>query len=168
MSEDGERYRTLNPQALLAELQAEEAELDFDIFGLDEAWSVGSWLRQTAVERGLGVGFAVVLGEQRAFHAGVAGAAAVNDAWLERKFRVVRHYGRSSLAVRVQYAAAGESFDRDARLDPLRYAAAGGGFPLRVRGSLVGAIGVSGLEMHDDHALVVEALRAHRALVGRA
>ncbi|GAA4197472.1 heme-degrading domain-containing protein [Microbacterium oryzae] len=158
----GESYRKLDGEALAQRIAEEEAELDFDSFGVDDAWAVGSWLRDAARERGYGVGFAVVLGEHRAFHAATDGAAAVNDAWLERKFRTVRHFGHASLAVKAQYERGGGSFAADSALDPTVYAAAGGAFPIRVRGSLVGAAGVSGLEMHDDHALVVEALRAHR------
>jgi uncharacterized protein (UPF0303 family) len=44
----------------------------------------------------------------------------------------------------------------------LTHAAFGGAFPLRVRGSLIGAVGVSGLAQEDDHDLVVEVLKAHR------
>ncbi|MBT8159760.1 MULTISPECIES: heme-degrading domain-containing protein [Arthrobacter] len=157
----GQRYRGLDAAELHDVLLAEEAELDFPEFGVDDAWSVGCWLRRTAVEQGFGVGVAITLGDQRAFHAATQGAAALNDDWLERKFRVVRLYGHSSLAVRAQYLRDGESFETHSALDPLLYAAAGGGFPLRVRGTLVGAVGVSGLEMHDDHALLVEALRHH-------
>ena len=159
----GARYRDLPTDEKLAVLLDEERELDNDAFDLDDAWAVGSWLRSTALERGLGVGFAVSFGEQRVFHAATPGSAAVNDAWLDRKFRVVRHFAHSTLAVRTQYELGGSSFDEAAALDPRQYQAAGGGFPLLVRGALVGAVGVSGLEMHDDHALVVEALRAHRA-----
>lgn len=162
----GGRYRALDTDAKLAVLLAEERELDHDEFDLDDAWAVGSWIRRTALERGLGVGFAVSFGEQRVFHAATPGSGAVNDAWLDRKFRVVRHFAHSTLAVRTQYEAGGSTFDEAAALDPRQYQAAGGGFPLLVRGLLVGAVGVSGLEMHDDHALVVEALRAHRT--GRA
>ena len=79
----------------------------------------------------------------------------------------MRQYGRSTLAVRAGYTAEGESFEADAHLDPLHYAAAGGAFLVRIVGTLVGVIGVSGLEMHGDPALVVEALRAHRELLVR-
>ncbi|WP_125132908.1 heme-degrading domain-containing protein [Microbacterium sp. 10M-3C3] len=155
------RYRSVDAAGLVEVLLAEERELDFDRFSLDDAWALGVSLRTVAVERALGIGIGIVLGEQRAFHVGTTGAAALNDAWLDRKFRVVRHYGHSSLTVHAQYLAAGESFETDAHLDPQLYAAAGGAVPIRVRGALVGAVGVSGLEMHEDHALVVEALRSH-------
>lgn len=157
---DGSTYRSLGPAELLARLHDEERELDHDRFDLDDAWALGSWLRATALSRGLGVAVAVTFGEQRVFHAAVPGAGAVNDAWLDRKFRVVRHFGHSSLAVRAQYQADGTTFEESSALDPLRYQAAGGAVPLHVRGVLIGAVGVSGLEMHDDHALAVEGLRA--------
>ena len=163
----GARYRDLRTEEKLAVLLAEEGALDLDSFDLDDAWAVGSWLRATALDRGLGVAVAVSFGEQRVFHAATPGSGAVNDAWLDRKFRVVRHFAHATLTVRTQYEAGGSTFDEAAALDPRRYQAAGGGFPLVVRGNLVGAVGVSGLEMHDDHALVVEALRAHLAQGGR-
>lgn len=157
----GQLYRDLPPDELHDLILSEEAELDFPRFGVNEAWSAGSWLRSTAIKRGHAVAFAVVLGEQRAFHSGTPGAAALHDSWLERKFRVVMHYGHSTLAVRADYLRKGESFEIHSALEPLRYTAGGGAVPLRVQGTLVGAVGVSGLEMHDDHALVVEALRHH-------
>ncbi|WP_258368420.1 heme-degrading domain-containing protein [Curtobacterium sp. MCBD17_013] len=155
--------RDLQPEEKLERLLAEERELEQERFDLDDAWAVGSWLRATAIERGLGVAVAVAFGEQRVFHVATPGSGAVNDAWLDRKFRVVRHFGHSTLAVRTQYEADGTTFRDSSALDPLLYQAAGGGFPLRVRGALVGVLGVSGLEMHADHELVVEALRAHRS-----
>lgn len=153
--------RKLDQVTLLDVLLAEEKQLDFDSFTLDDAWIVGQSLRATAQRIGIPIGIGIVLGEHRAFHAGVEGSSALNDAWLERKFRVVRHHEHSSLAVRAQYLAAGEEFETHSLLDPMLYAAAGGAFPVRVRGTLVGVVGVSGLEMHEDHALVVQHLRAH-------
>lgn len=153
--------RVLDPQTLLDVLLQEERQLDFEEFTLDDAWAVGRSLREDAHANGLGIGIAIVLGEHRVFHAGLEGSTALNDAWLERKFRVVRHHEQSSLAVRAKYLAAGEDFETHSLLDPMLYAAAGGAVPVRVRGSFVGAVGVSGLEMHEDHALVVHHLRTH-------
>lgn len=150
------------PAALHA-ITAEERELDFDRFTVTDAWEVGSWLRARALADALPVVVSVVLGGQRAFHAAMPGTSALNDTWLERKFRVVEHFGHASLGVYYDFLTRGEEFDRSSRLDPALYAAAGGAFPIRIGGTLAGAVGVSGLEMHADHALVVDALRAHRA-----
>lgn len=157
-------YIGLPVDEILQVLGAEEKELDFPSFTLDDAWEVGTWLRHESMVRGHSVAISIALGGQRAFHAATAGSAALNDAWLARKFRVVEHFGHSSLAVRYTYEANGEDFATGSLLDPRDYAAAGGAFPIRVGGTLAGAVGVSGLEMHDDHALVVEALRVHRVL----
>lgn len=157
-------YVGLPVTEILQLLRAEEQELDFPSFTLEDAWQVGTWLRHESIVRGHSVAVSVVLGGQRAFHAATPGSSALNDAWLARKFRVVEHFGHSTLAVRYTYESDGEDFATDSLLDPREYAAAGGAFPIRIGGTLAGAVGVSGLEMHDDHALVVEALRVHRVL----
>lgn len=157
-------YVGLPVDAVLQLLRAEERELDFPSFTLEDAWQVGTWLRHESLVRGHSVAVSIVLGGQRAFHAATPGSSALNDAWLARKFRVVEHFGHSTLAVRYDYEANGEDFATDSLLDPHEYAAAGGAFPVRIGGTLAGAVGVSGLEMHEDHALVVEALRVHRVL----
>lgn len=157
-------YIGQSAEEILQVLRSEESELDFPSFTLEDAWQVGTWLRHESIVRGHSVAISVVLGGQRAFHAATPGSSALNDAWLARKFRVVEHFGHSTLAVRYAYEANGENFATDSLLDPREYAAAGGGFPIRIGGTLAGAVGVSGLEMHDDHALVVEALRVHRIL----
>jgi uncharacterized protein (UPF0303 family) len=147
----------------LTQLLEQESTLQFDLFGHDNAWALGTQLRALAVGRSLPVAIVIVLGDQRVFHAGLPGASADNDGWIERKFAVVRRYGHSSLAVGEEFRSHGLDFDLDSRLDPARFAAHGGAFPLRVRGSLVGIVGVSGLPELDDHDLVVEALRAQLA-----
>ena len=144
-------------------LLEQERTLQIDEFSPDDAWALGTRLRALAAERSLPIAIAIALGDQRVFQTGLAGASADNDGWLDRKFAVVRRYGHSSLAVAAEFRSRGFEFDTDSRLDPGRFAAHGGSFPLFVRGALVGVVGVSGLPQLDDHALVVEALRAHFA-----
>ncbi|WP_022885608.1 heme-degrading domain-containing protein [Glaciibacter superstes] len=146
----------------LAALLEQEREIQFDSFAHGDAWVVGTHLVQLASERALPVAIAIMLGDQRAFHAGLPGASADNDDWLERKFRVVRRFGHSSLAIGTRFRSTGGDFDTDSRLSVSDYAAHGGAFPILVRDSIVGIAGVSGLPQRDDHALVVEALAAHR------
>ena len=145
-------------------LVAEDAELRFATFTLDDAWELGVRLRTTAADRGLPVAIAIWLGPQRVFHAALPGASADNDGWLDRKHRVVERFGQASLLVGEAFRTSGEDFDTHARLDPREYAAHGGVVPIRLEGGVViGAVGVSGLPQQDDHDLVVEHLRAFLA-----
>jgi len=148
--------------ALIAELEAHEAELVLPRFTNDDAWALGSWLWTTAAQRGLAVTIDVQRGDQRLFHAARPGTAADNDAWIERKVQVVRRFGSSSYLVGRRLQRSGDTIE-GVGLDPARYAAHGGCFPVLVAGvGMVGTVTVSGLAQADDHALVVEALRALR------
>lgn len=132
--------------------------MQFESFDHDDAFSLGSALRDKAIEGDLPIAIAVVFGDQRVFHAGMPGASADNDDWLERKFRVVRRYGESSLVIGTLFRSRGTTFELSSRLDSGVFAAHGGAVPIFVRGSLVGAAGVSGLAQIDDHELVLSAL----------
>jgi len=146
---------------LLDELEAQEARLVFDRFDEDTAWDLGVRLRDAALSAGLPVAISIRRNGQRLFHAALPGASADNDGWLARKSAVVDRYGRSSLRVGEQFRFAGTSFDEDSRLDPSRFAAHGGAFPILVRGTgCIGSVAVSGLPQLEDHRLVVEALEA--------
>ena len=152
------------PAEILTRVAAEERELVLPRFDLEDAWRLGSAMRAAAVERGLPIVIGIALGEARVFHTALAGSSADNDGWLERKTRVPRRYGRSSYGVGQSFKASGKDFDTDGRLDTTLYAAHGGVFPITIAGvGVVGTVGVSGLPQADDHAFVVEHLRALRA-----
>ncbi|MGI5468938.1 heme-degrading domain-containing protein [Streptomyces sp. CA-132043] len=140
-------------------LEEHERRLVFDRFGNDDAWALGSLLVGLARERNAAVTVSIRRGSQRLFHCALPGTSADNDAWLDRKCRVVERYGEASFLVGARFRAKGRTFEESSRLDPDRYAAHGGAFPIRLRGTgVVGAVAVSGLAQADDHALVVEAL----------
>ena len=141
----------------LEELLAQEEELQFTTFTNDDAWALGNALAAAARERELPVTIDISRGEQRLFHAGMPGSAADNDAWIERKNRVVRRFGHSSYFMGVQ---GGDAFAANYLLDEREFAAHGGAFPIRVRGvGVVGTVTVSGLPQEEDHRLVVSVLR---------
>lgn len=99
---------------------------------------------------------------QQLFHYALPGSSADNDAWILRKARTVDRYGCSSYLVGLRFAAKGQSFEADSRLDPDTYAAHGGAFPVHVEGvGVVGTVAVSGLPQAEDHRLVVTALERH-------
>lgn len=145
-----------------AELTAQESELAYAQFDHASAWQLGSVLVELGRQRGLAIGIGIDLGEQEVFRCGLPGSSADNDSWLRRKFAVVRRYNHSSLLMATVTQGVPDRMSA-LGLSSERYALAGGGFPLRVGGALVGCVGVSGLTDVDDHALVVEALRLHQA-----
>lgn len=141
----------------------EEASVGFAQFVFDDAWNVGIRLVEVARERRLPVAVGIVFGEQRVFHAALAGSSAENDDWLARKFRVVAKHGSSSYAVKALSCAEGTDYYDETGYERAYFALSGGAVPLRVNGSLIGAVGVSGLLEEDDHALVVEVLRDYKS-----
>ena len=151
---------------LLARLLAEEDELQFAAFTNDTAWELGQELVAAARRDGLAVTVDIRRGEQQLFHCALAGTAADNDEWIERKNRVVRRFGHSSFYVGTACRLEGESFAEKFLLDPTLFAAHGGAFPVIVRDvGVVGTVTVSGLPQADDHRLVVSVLRAFLARI---
>jgi uncharacterized protein (UPF0303 family) len=146
----------------VAELAAEEEELQFSSFTNDDAWRLGTALRELAYRQGAPVAIDISRNGHQLFRAALAGATPDNDAWIERKQRVVHRFGHSTLHVRQTFAERGTTFEEGSGLDPQRYAAHGGGFPVLVRSvGPVGVLVVSGLPQLEDHRLIVRALRAH-------
>jgi uncharacterized protein (UPF0303 family) len=144
---------------LIATIEQQEQRLTFSTFTEDDAWRLGSLLVDLARRRSLPVTVDIRRGTQQLFHAALAGTAADNDTWIDRKVRVVYRYAASSYLVGRRLAAKGRELDASQGVDPARYAAHGGAFPVRVPGAgVIGVVTVSGLPQADDHALVVEAI----------
>jgi uncharacterized protein (UPF0303 family) len=146
---------------LIASLQEQERRLTFARFDFADAWALGCLLVDLATGRELPVAIDIRRGTQQLFHAALAGSVADNDAWIERKVRVVQRYGASSYLVGRRLAAKGQVLDAGMGVDPAQFAAHGGAFPVRVpHAGVVGVVTVSGLPQAEDHALVVEAVEA--------
>ncbi len=151
---------SLDVSERIALLEAEGRELVLDSFTRADAWRLGSRLYELAAERRLPVAIDLRHGEQQVFHAALEGSSADNDSWLARKAAVVRRYDEPSLLVGYRFEAKGRDFNAFTQLPFQQYAAHGGALPIRVRGvGMVGTAAVSGLAGHEDHALVVRALR---------
>jgi uncharacterized protein (UPF0303 family) len=145
---------------VLEALLAEERELQFAEFTNETAWRLGVRLVEEARAQRLAVTVDIRRGEQQLFHFALLGTAADNDAWIERKCRVVRRFGHSSFYMGTASRLAGRDFAETYLLDPTVYAAHGGAFPVIVRAvGVVGTVAVSGLPQEEDHRLVVAVLR---------
>jgi uncharacterized protein (UPF0303 family) len=154
---------TAHWRELHAAVIAEEDSLRLAQFTHADAWAMGSAMVSTATAEKFPLAIAINFGEQRVFHAGLAGSSATNDDWLARKFRAVAKHNCSSWALACLYRAEQKDYFFEGGYNRADIALAGGAVPLRVAGSLVGAVGVSGLAEEDDHRFVIEALRAYLA-----
>jgi uncharacterized protein (UPF0303 family) len=148
----------------LAELAAQEDELQLTRFDNDDAWALGVAIVEEARRDGAGVVVDIERGGQQLFHAALPGTAPDNDSWIVRKGNVVRRFGHSSLYVGQSCRDQGMTFEDRFGLPSAEYAAHGGAFPLLVRDvGRVGVVTVSGLPQVEDHRLVVRVLRRHLA-----
>jgi Uncharacterized conserved protein len=130
---------------LITELEEQERRLTLPRFTHDDAWTLGTLLVGIARERGAPVAVDIRRGGQQLFHAALPGSTPDNDAWIDRKRRVVERYGCSSLLVGSRFRAKGTTFEESSRLDPDTYAAHGGAFPIAVTGTgVIGTVVVSG------------------------
>lgn len=145
----------------VAELAAEERELHWERFDEDDAWRLGSALVAEARGRRLPVAVDITRGDHQLFHAALPGSSPDNDAWLLRKARTVRRFHVSSLHVGQLCRDAGRTLEEVFHVSESEFSAHGGAFPLAVEGvGVIGSVAVSGLPQLEDHALVVDALRA--------
>ncbi|MER5366020.1 MULTISPECIES: heme-degrading domain-containing protein [unclassified Streptomyces] len=143
----------------VSELIAQERRLTLPHFSYDDAYALGALLVSMARESHAPVAIDIRRGAQQMFHAALPGSSADNDAWADRKRRVVERYGESSYLVGTRFRAKGTTFEDSSRLDPDVYAAHGGSFPIAVEGAgVIGSVTVSGLPQAEDHAMVVAAL----------
>lgn len=141
------------------ELRLQEESIVFSTFTNDDAIALGLWLVAAGRAENLAITVDVRRGDQQVFHAALAGTSADNDAWVERKVRLVKRVGMSSYRMGCQLRASGHSLGEALLLDEKEYAAHGGAFPIVVKNvGLVGVVTVSGLPQREDHALVVRVL----------
>ncbi|WP_377271197.1 heme-degrading domain-containing protein [Peterkaempfera sp. SMS 1(5)a] len=149
---------------LIMQIEAEEQRLVLPRFDNDDAWRLGTTLTELARARRAPVTVDVRRNGQQLFHCALPGTSADNDAWIQRKSRVVDRFGHSSYLVGLRCLAKGSTFEEKMRLDPDVYAAHGGAFPIALpHVGVIGTVAVSGLPQADDHQLVVAGLERHLA-----
>ena len=156
---------TEDTAGLIAEIEAQEERLVFTRFSNADAWELGCILVEFGIERDYPITIDIRRGDQQLFHVALAGTAADNDQWVDRKVRTVRRFGNSSFLVGLRHRATGTAFEAREWNDPFLFAAHGGSFPINIRDSgLIGTVTVSGLAQLADHRLVVEAIERFLAL----
>jgi uncharacterized protein (UPF0303 family) len=144
----------------IARLKQQEDVLRFASFSEEDAWNLGSAMRAMALARNLPLVMDIRIGIRPLFYAAMPRTTPENPDWVKRKINTVYRFEASSYRVALEYQGNGKAFDQSRGIDTMLYANAGGGFPLRIGGNMVGAVTVSGVPQRDDHNFVAENLAA--------
>ncbi len=146
-------------KTLLAMCEEQEERLQFAHFSRADALELGLKLYENAKKQPVPVAIEITVNGLVVFRYFPDGALPDSELWLARKRNSVALMEMSSLHFLAWLEQNGETLE-SRKLPPNEYAAGGGGFPIRVRGTgVIGSICVSGLPDHmEDHRLVVETL----------
>jgi uncharacterized protein (UPF0303 family) len=145
----------------IARIKLQEQKLQFTSFSEQQAWDLGSAMRALATARNLPLVMDIRIGIRPLFYVAMPGTTPENPDWVRRKVNTVYRFEACSYRVGLEHRAKGSPFDQSRGIDPLQYAPAGGGFPIRLGGAVVGAVTVSGIPQRDDHNFVAECLATH-------
>ncbi len=149
---------------LLDQLLQEEQELQFTNFNETTAWEIGCLLVERAQRERLPIAIDIMRGSQQLFHAALSGSAPDNDEWIKRKARAAIRFGHSSLYMGELLKSRNQTIEKNYLIPESEVAPHGGSFPIIVRGTgVVGTLTVSGLPSHEDHKVVVDAIRSYLA-----
>jgi uncharacterized protein (UPF0303 family) len=140
-------------------LKLQEQRLQFSKFDEADAWALGSHMREQAVAKHLPLVIEIRLGRKQMFYSALPGTTEDNGHWARRKYNTVMRFEGSSYRIGLQHQQRGAEFGPGRGIDGMEYAAAGGGFPIIIKGTgVIGAALVSGVPQREDHAFVAECL----------
>ncbi len=146
----------------IAAIQADEQELIFDRFTSEDALAIGHKLIDRAKAENQRIAIHITLNRRVLFHFAFDGTSPNNDHWIMGKENVVYHFFMSSMRMELMMQNRGTSIPQLYGHSTEQYKAAGGSFPLSVKGAgIVGTITVSGMASTEDHTYVVDAIRAY-------
>ncbi|MGE4583230.1 MAG: heme-degrading domain-containing protein [Sphaerochaeta sp.] len=140
-------------------VSAQEELLKFETFTHEDAWELGKIFVAEAMDKDLKIAISIrLLSGKTLFHYAAEGTGLGNETWIDRKFRTVQHFEMSTLRYALSLKKRGATL-ADRGLDPTKFVACGGGFPIVVEGvGCIGAAMVSGLTDVEDHDVLITCL----------
>jgi len=147
-------------QNLLVSLEDEHRTLRFETFDNQAALSIGLYLLERAKKDDLPIAIDIRLGNHQLFHCALEGTSEENDQWVLRKNRVALRFQKSSYYISILLKSENTTIEERYQLSSIGFAPYGGSYPVMDKeGTVIGTITVSGLPDHEDHAIVVEAIK---------
>jgi uncharacterized protein (UPF0303 family) len=147
---------------LLSEVQKQEDDIIFDSFTSEDALYIGNQLARVAKLQNKKIAINITVNRRQLFHFSHDGASPDNDSWLQRKENIVYRFFKSSYHLSLLMRNKKENFFQKYGVSEHEFAAAGGSFPVTIRGAgVIGAITVSGLSQEEDHGLVVNVIQEY-------
>jgi uncharacterized protein (UPF0303 family) len=143
----------------LTQIAIQEERLQFDTFDANTALDLGLRLKALIESLGKKAAIDIQLAGHPLFFFAMPGTTPDNVDWIRRKRNVVMRFHKSSYAFALSAQKNGHTLTERFASTPQELVLAGGGFPIRLRGSgVVGSIIVSGLPQRDDHGVIVQVL----------
>ena len=150
------------PAVTLETIARQEQTLQFASFNNAMALELGNKIVEMAKADNKVVAVDITMNGTQLFFHGMDGTTKDNADWIRRKSNLVNKTGHASFYIHTEAVKQGRDFDKLPEFDKRDYAAHGGSFPLAIKGKgQVGTITVSGLPGEEDHAMVVNALKAY-------
>jgi uncharacterized protein (UPF0303 family) len=144
----------------IARIKLQEERLRFASFDEAAAWRLGSAMREKALAAKLPFVIDIRTGTRPLFYAALPGSVPENADWVRRKVNTLYRFEAATYRVGLEHKLSGKAFDQTRGINPIDFAPAGGGFPIRIGSVVIGAVTVSGVPQRDDHNFVVENLAA--------
>lgn len=142
----------------LKEYKDEEKCYIFSQFYHKDAYALGSYLTETAIERRNPVAIEIEIDGDIVYRYLNDGASESNFDWIRKKRNVVKHFQMSSGALAAKLKERNQTF-QEVYGEDKSYAVAAGAFPIRVENvGMIGSVGISGLSSEEDHALIIEGM----------
>lgn len=146
-------------QEFLQTLIQQEDALRFSSFDYEDAYALGTMLREAGKKEPQPIAVRVMLDDLMVYQSFLPGTGLNNSQWMDRKYATVCQTHHSSLRAAVERELLG--VQEPWQEDEVRFAFCGGGFPLIVDGQFRGAVIVSGLPHLEDHRCLTDTLAAY-------
>lgn len=147
---------TTDEDLQLAVLEELEQRIQFTSFDLEDAYTLGTMLRERGKTTPKPIAVRIVLDGLIAYQSFLPGTNETNNNWMDKKQRTVDRTHVSSMHAMINREMT-ENLE-DWQQDEEHYAFCGGGFPLIVNGEYRGAAIISGLPHKEDHRNLVAVL----------